>query len=141
MIMRFKLITFLMGGVILSVVFSCAAVPRGPLAPGEVRLLSIDVVGAGVKANSSFPVNVFFEATGQPEFKRACFYESGEELFCFDASDISYTVLGTKQAFQVYLPGLVAGSHRLECYAEYIRDGKIRKTNVVLTEMTAGTNT
>lgn len=138
--MRSMLITFLIGGIVLSVVFSCATA-QGPLASGEVRLLSIDAVGAGVKANSSFAVNVFFEAAGQPKFKRACFYESGGEPFCFDASDMSHTILGAKQAFQVYLPGLIAGSHRMECYAEYIQDGEIRRTNVVFTQIIAGTNT
>jgi len=139
--MRSMLIPFLIGGVVLSVVSSCATVPKGPLASDEVRLLSMDAVGFGVKANSSFAVNVFYEAAGQPKFKRACFFESGEKPFCFDASDISYTILGTKQAFQVYLPGLVAGPHRLECYVEYVRDGETRKTNVVFTQIAAGTNT
>jgi hypothetical protein len=38
----------------------------------------------------------------------------------------------------VYLPGLSAGSHRVECYAEYIRDGETRKTNVVFTQINTG---
>ena len=46
--------------------------------------------------------------------------------------------LGTKRAFQVYLPGISVGSHRVECYAEYIRDGETRKTNVVFTQILAG---
>jgi hypothetical protein len=140
MIMKSPLIIFLIGGAVLSVFFSCATVPKEPLASGEVRLLSIDAVGAGVKASSTFAVNVFYEAAGKPKFQRACFYESGEEPFCFDASDISYAILGAKQAFQVYLPGLRTGSHRVECYVEYIQDGETRKTNVVFTQIIAGTN-
>ena len=81
----------------------------------------------------------FFEAAGKLEIKRACFYESGEEPYCFDVSDISYFTLATKRTFQVYLPGLNVGSHSVECYVEYIRDGEIRKTNVVLTQILAGT--
>ena len=133
--------TVLMAGVVLSVVFSCATVPKEPLVPGEMRLLSINVVGAGVKANSSFAVNVFFDATGSPKIKRACFYEQGEEPSCYDALDISYLTLGTKRAFQVYLSGLRTGSHRVECYVEYIREGETRKTNVVFTQIIAGSNT
>jgi hypothetical protein len=38
----------------------------------------------------------------------------------------------------VYLPGLNIGSHRVECYAEYIRDGETRKTNVIFTQITPG---
>jgi hypothetical protein len=104
-------------------------VPKEPLAPGEVRLLSIDALGGGnIKAYLSFPVNIFFEAASNPEIRRACFYESGQEPSCFD---ISYLTLGAKRAFQVYLPGLKAGSHRMECYAEYLRDGKMQQTNGV----------
>jgi hypothetical protein len=140
MIMRSIIMTVLTGGVVLPVVFSCATVPKEPLASGEVRLLSIDVLGAGVEANSSFPVNVFFEEAGNPQIKRACFYEPGEESSCFDVSNVSYLTLGTKRAFQVHLPGINVGSHRVECYAEYIRDGVTRKTNVVFTQIIAGTH-
>jgi hypothetical protein len=130
-----SLLAVLMGGVITLLVFSCATVPKEPLASGELRLLSMDVVGSGVEANTSFAVNVFFEAAGQPEIKRACFYESGEEPFCFD---VSLATLGTKRAFQVYLPGINVGPHRVECYAEYIRNGEIRKTNVITTQISVG---
>jgi hypothetical protein len=138
--MRSLLMTVLSSGIILSVALSCATVPKEPLASGEVRLLSIDVLGSGVEANASFAVNIFFEAAGKPEIKRACFYESGEGPYCFDVSDVSYVTLGTKRAFQLYLPGVNVGSHRVECYAEYIRDGETRKTNVVFTQILAGTH-
>jgi hypothetical protein len=134
MIMK-SLLAVLMGGVITLLVFSCATVPKEPLASGELRLLSMDVVGSGVEANSSFAVNVFFEAAGHPEIKRACFYESGEEPSCFD---VSLATLGTKRFFQVYLPGISVGLHRVECYAEYIRDEEIRKTNVIATPISIG---
>ncbi len=134
-----SLIAVLMGVVIMLLVFSCATVPTEPLASGEVKLLSIDALGNGIQANASFAVNIFFEAAGKPEIKRACFYESGQEPYCFDVSDYSYLTLGTKRAFQVYLPGVSIGSHRVECYAEYIRNGETRKTNVVFTQIVAGT--
>jgi hypothetical protein len=137
MIMKSMLITVLLGGVVLSVVFSCATVPKEPLVSGEVRLLSMEALGAGVEANSSFAVNVFFEAAGNPEIKRACFYEAGEKPSCFE---VSYMTLQTKRAFQVYLPGLNVGSHRVECYAEYTRDGETRKTNVVFTQIIAASH-
>jgi hypothetical protein len=136
--MRSILLTVLLGGVVLLIASSCATVPKEPLASGEVRLLSIDVLGSGIEANASFAVNIFFEAAGNPEIKRTCFYESGEEPSCFD---VSYLTLGTKRAFQVYLPGVSVGSHRVECYAEYIRDGETRKTNVVFIQILAGVHT
>jgi hypothetical protein len=134
-----SLIAVLMGVVIMLLVFSCATVPTEPLASGEVRLSSIDALGTSVQGNSSFRVNIFFEAAGKPGIKRACFYESGEEPSCFDVSDYSYLTLGKKRAFQVFLPGVSVGSHTVECYAEYIRDGETRKTNVVFTQIVAGT--
>jgi len=134
--MRSILLTVLLGGVVLLIASSCATVPKEPLASGEVRLVSIDVLGSGIEANASFAVNIFFEAGGSPEIKRACFYEPGEEPSCFD---VAYLTLATKRAFQVYLPGVSVGSHRVECYAEYIRDGETRKTNVVFTQILAGT--
>jgi hypothetical protein len=139
-VMMKSLIGFLMGVAILLLVFSCATVPKEPLASGEVRLLSIDVLGAGLEANISFAINIFFEAAGNPKIKRACFYESRQEPYCSDVSDVSYVTLGTKRAFQVYLPGISVGSHRVECYAEYIRDGETRKTNVVFTQIIATTS-
>lgn len=132
-----SLIRALMGVVIMLFAFSCATVPKQSVAPGDVKLLSIDALGAGVEANISFAVNIFFEAAGKPEIRRACFYDSGEGPYCFDVSDGSYVTLGMKRAFQVYLPGLSVGSHRVECYAEYIRDGETRKTNVVFTQIIA----
>jgi hypothetical protein len=43
MIMKSNLIAILITGVVLSVVSSCATVPKKPLASGDVRLLSIGV--------------------------------------------------------------------------------------------------
>ena len=136
-----SLIGILTGVVIMVLVFPCATVPKEPLASGEVRLLSMDIVGTSIEAYISFPLHIFFEAAGNPEIKRACFYELGEEPHCINASDISYMTQGKKRAFQVYLPGLNVGSHRVECYAEYIRDGETRKTNVIFTTIIAGAGT
>jgi hypothetical protein len=138
--MRSILITILLSGIVLLGASSCATLSKEPLVSGQVRLLSIDVVGAGVEANSSFAVYVFFEAAGNPQIKRACFYEQGEKPSCFDVSVASYTTLGRKKAFQVYLPAISVGSHRMECYVEYIRDGETQKTNVVFTQIIAGTD-
>lgn len=125
----------LMVGIVGSFVFSCATVPKEPLASGELRLLSMDVEGSGIEANSAFAVNVFFEAAGQPEIKRACFYEAGEEPSCFD---VSLATFGPKRYFQVYLPGFNVGPHRVACYAEYVRNGETRKTNVITAQITLG---
>ena len=133
--MRSILITVLLSGMVLSIASSCATVPTEPLGPGELRLSSMDVVGSGPEVDTPFAVNVFFEAAGHPEIKRACFfYESGMGR-CFDESDVSYVILGTKRALQVHLPGISVGSHWVQCYAEYIRNGETQKTNVIATEI------
>ena len=130
--------TILLSGIVLLGASSCATVPKEPLAPGEVRLLSMDVVGAGLEAYSSFAVNIFFEAAGNPEITKACFYEAWQWWrYCSDVSDISYFTLGTKRAFQVRLPGIDPGSYRVECFAEYVRNGETLRTNVVFTQITA----
>ena len=129
------LISILSGGVFLLGIFSCATLQKGPLVPGEVRLLGIDVPGAGIKANLSFTVNVFFDSVGEPEITKVCLYEPGKAQNCFDAS---YFILGTKRALRVHMPGLDTGSHRVECYAQYIRDGQTRKTNVIATQILVG---
>jgi len=133
--MRSVLIGMLLSGIVLSIASSCVTVPKKPLAAGEIRLLSMEALGAGVKEGAAFPVNVFFEGEGRAEIKRACFYESEERQYC---SDVSYVTLGTKRAFQVYLPSTKAGSYRVECYAEYVRNGEIRRTNVIATQISIG---
>jgi hypothetical protein len=133
--MGFVLIDMLLSGIVLSIVSSCATVPKEPLAPGEIRLLSMEPLGSGIKEGATFPVNVFFEAAGRVEIRKACFYESKERQFC---SEVSYLSLGAKRAFQVYLPGTKAGSYRVECYAEYVRNGETRRTNVIATQISIG---
>ncbi len=78
--------TILLTGLLLSGAFSCATAAKGPVAASLVRLLSIDVLGSGIKGNSSFVVNIFFEAGDKTEIKKACFYGLGEGLSCFDVA-------------------------------------------------------
>ena len=131
-------LTILLSGIVLLGASSCATIPKTPLVSGEVRLLSMNIVGAGLEAHSSFAINIFYEAAGNPEIKRVCFYETRRWWqYCSDVSDISYFTFGTKRAFQVWLPGIDPGSHRVECYAEYVRDGEIRRTNVIFTQIVA----
>ncbi len=133
--MRSILTLMLVGGIVLSIGSSCATVQREPLAPGEVRLLSMEVVGSGIKGGSAFSVDVFFEGGGRVEIRKACFYESKERQFC---SDVALATLGTKRTFHVFLPGMPTGSYRVECYAEYIQNGQTRRTNVVATQISIG---
>jgi hypothetical protein len=70
-------IYFLTCAVFLILISSCATVPTEPLAPGELRLLSLEVEGAGsVRGDTLIQVKVTFEAEGRPELRKACFYWS-----------------------------------------------------------------
>ncbi len=96
------------------------------------------MVGGALEEYTSFAVNIFYEADSNPEIIRVCFYEPTRWWqYCSDASDIFYFTFGTKKAFQAWLPGIRPGSHRVECYAEYVRDGEIRRTNVIFTQIVA----
>lgn len=63
-------------------------------------------------------------------------YGSWNGLHCFN---ITYAAYGAKKAFQVHLPGVNTGLHRVECYIEYIQGEEIRRTNVIATQVLVGT--
>jgi len=122
-------IGFLKGVIVLLLVSSCATVPREPLASGELRLLSMQVPLKGdIKINFPFVVNINFEADGKPEIRTACFSFSGDGPYCYKVSDISYGSPGT---IKVQVRAKNSGSHSLESFVYYIKDGKSQPTNVV----------
>jgi hypothetical protein len=121
----------LIGVVVLLVNSSCATAPKGPLGEGELRLLSMEVPDNGnLKVGIQYWVTINFEADGNPEIKRACFYWSGDGPYCVNVNvkEVKYTL--PHGYFQVPLLAL-PNSNRLECYAEYIREGKRQRTNMV----------
>jgi hypothetical protein len=115
----------------LSGISSCATVPNKPLAPGELRLLSVFVPEKeNIKINLPFAVNISFEADGKPEVRAVCFTLSADGPHCSKVTDVDYGLPGTIQA-QIRTKN--PGSRLLEAYALYLRDGKIQPTNVVST--------
>ena len=122
-------IGFLKGVIVLLLVSSCATLPTEPLASGELRLLSMHVPQReDIRVNFPFVVNINFEADGKPEIRTACFSFSGDGPYCFKVTDINYGSPGT---IKVQVRAKNSGSHALESYAYYIRDGKVQPTNVV----------
>jgi hypothetical protein len=129
-IMKFISIAVLMMGAVLLGNSSCATVPK-PLAPGELRLLSLLVPEKeNIRVHLPFVVNISFEADGKPEIRTACFYFSGDGPHYFKVVDVNYGSPGT---IKVQIHTKNAGSRLLECYVLYIRDGKIQPTNVIST--------
>jgi len=115
--------------IVLLLVSSCATVPTGPLASGELRLLSMHVPQReDIRLNFPFVVNINFEAEGKPEIRTACFYFSGNGPYCLKVTDVNYGSPGT---IKVQVRAKNSGSHSLESYVYYLRDGKVQPTNVV----------
>ncbi len=126
--MKKVLISILASFAILLVISSCATVPQGPLGPGEVRLLSLDVPENGnLQTTVPYMVGIKFKADGHPDIRKVCYSWSGENLRCVPVKNVKY---GSDAGvdISVYAP---AGQTELRCYIEYIRDGKVVRTNTV----------
>ena len=121
------ILTFILAGVaILLVISSCSTVPKGPLGPGELRLLRLEVPENGnLQTTVPYMVGIKFEADGHPEIRRVCFSWSGDNLRCVRVKNVRY---GSDAGLEisVYAP---EGQNELECYIEYVRDGKVIRTN------------
>ena len=103
---------------------------KGPSSRGELRLLSMDVPQTwDLSANVEYWTTINFEADSKPEIRRACFSFSGGGQSCVDvqAKDVTY---GSHPYFRVPIH-VPVDSKRIDCYAEYIRDGETHRTNTV----------
>jgi hypothetical protein len=101
-----------------------------PSSTYTLKLLSVDVPQSGnLSPNIAYWTTIHFEADLKPEIRRACFSFSGGGQTCVDvqAKDVIY---GSHPYFRVSIH-VPAGSKRIDCYAEYIRDGKTHRTNTV----------
>jgi len=128
MIMKFISLPGLLVGVLLLGISSCATAPK-PLAPGELRLLSILVPGKeNVKLYLPFTVDMSFEADGEPEIRAACFYFADDGPHCFKVTDVNYGSPGTVRS-QIHTSN--PGAQLLKGYILYIRNGKIQSTNML----------
>ena len=117
-------------GAVLLGISSCATAPR-PLAPGELRLLSMLVPEKeNIRLHLPFIVNMSFEAEGEPEIKAACFYIADDGPHCFKVTDVSYGLGGT---IKLQIRTSNPGARLLKGYVLYIRNGKIEATNMVST--------
>ena len=115
---------------------SCATAPNQPVAAGEMRLLSIEAPSE-VMGNIMHTFDVLFEADGDPRVTRVCLYWTSDGPYCLKPKEIHYGSPGTI-SFEVRpKPAGVYGytNFNLECYVEYIRDGKPTRTNSVSTTL------
>ena len=118
----------LMSVAILLAISSCTMVGKG-----ELRLIDVEVPESQrLRANVQFWVRINFEADGNPEIRRACFFWSGDGPYCVNVKDVEY---GSIAYFQVPLYARL-GSDSLQCYVQYVRDGKIQRSNAVASFVT-----
>jgi hypothetical protein len=112
---------------------SCATVPTEPLGEGELRLLKISVPETGnLRLALTYSVEISFEANGKPEINRVVCYCAGEGPYYYKIRDVTY---GSPGSFTVDFSVHEGGAQRLECYADYIRDGKKQRTNPVFSRI------
>jgi hypothetical protein len=127
---------------ILLVISSCAPIIEVPEGPSfslgrkepsgrdELRLLSMDVsLSENLSAKVEYWATINSEANHQPDIHKTCFNFSGDGQSCVDVQvkDVTY---GSHSHFRVPIH-VPVGTKRIDCYAEYIRDEKIHRTNTV----------
>ena len=101
-----------------------------PYNKGRLRLLSMDVPQSwDLSTNMEYWATIKFEADSKPKIQRACFNFSGGSQSCVDvqAKDLTYP---SHPHFRVPIH-IPVGTKRIECYAEYIQDGKRERTNTI----------
>jgi len=126
--MKRVLTSILTSAAVLLAISSCATVPQGPLEPGEMRLLSLDVPDKGnLKMSIQYLLTIKFKADGHPEVRRVCFTWSGDGPHCTRPKSVQFG----SDAYLEVLFSPPEDRHLLECYVEYVRDGKVRRTNTV----------
>jgi len=130
-------IMMLAGGMLLLLVISCAtAPPKTPLGEGELRLLKVAPAESGtLLVTVNHPIIINFEADGDPQVTRVCFFWSGEGPYCYPVKDVNY---GGHASIEVSLK-IRDGSNWLEVYVEYMRNGKKDRSNRISTSITGYT--
>ena len=131
---RFVMMKPIIIAVFMSVAFllgfsSCATAPKGPLGEGELRLLKMNIPENGnLRPGLAYTVDIIFEADDQPEITKVVCYCSDEGPFYYRIRDVRY---GSPGSFSIDFSAPGSGSQRVECYANYVRDGQRRRTNSV----------
>jgi len=126
--MRSILIRVLMGAAVLLVISSCATTE--PLREGELRLLKMQVPENGnLRLGSSYRFNISFESDGSAEITRAVCLCADTGPRSYKPEDLRYG--SQRGSFSLYLGACTNDSQRLECYVDYVSDGKRRRSNSV----------
>ena len=135
-VMKLLLEAVLMNIAVFLVISSWATVSSGwelPIGGGtrpigdQLRLVSMDIPQTWTPSSDvKYWATVKFDTGFKPEIRRACFNFSGGETSCVDveAKDVSSGYFRVP----IHIP---VGTKRIDCYAEYIREGKTERTNTI----------
>ncbi|HUL20065.1 MAG TPA: hypothetical protein VLZ10_01330 [Thermodesulfobacteriota bacterium] len=96
----------------------------------ELKLLSMDIPQSWtLSTNIEYWATIKFETDRNPKIQRACFNFSDRSESCVDvqAKDVTYS---SHPYFRVAIH-IPVGTKKVDCYAEYIQEGKTRRTNTV----------
>ena len=123
------------GLILMSIVLPLAISSCTMVKKGELRLLNnMEILDPErLRTNVQFWIRVYFEADGQPEIRRACFYWTGDGPHCVPVP-VKDIVYGSVAYFEVPLIARF-GTSDLQCYVEYLRDEKIERSNTVATSI------
>jgi len=121
-----SMFSVLMGVAVLLVISSCSTTE--PLGEGELRLLKMQIPENGnLKLSHAYKFRFKFESNGRPEIIRAVCTCAGH-LQIYKPDDVTY---GSQGDFALWLYAYEYDSQRLECYVDYVSEGKRRRSNSV----------
>ena len=121
------ILSVLMGVAVLLVISSCATTE--PLGEGELRLLKMQVPENGnLIVGHDYKFNFTFESDGSAEIIRAVCTCAGAGLQAYKPEDVSY---GSRGNFSMWLYACDYNAQRLECYVDYVSEGKRHRSNSV----------
>ena len=114
--------------VVLFVISSCATTQ--PLGEGELRLLKMQAPeNSNLRLGGAYKFIINFESDGSAEIIRAVCTCTDSGPRAYKAEDVRYGSKG--ENFSVWLSACTSGSQRMECYVDYVSEGKRRRSNSV----------
>ncbi len=133
--MKLLLRVVLMNIAVLLVISSWAIVSFSQISLGgktqpigdQLKLISMDIPETWTSsADVKYWATIKFDAGFKPEIRRACFNFSGGRQSCVDVDPKDVT--SGYFRVPIHVP---VGSKKTDCYAEYVQDGKISRTNTI----------
>ena len=93
----------------------------------HLKLISMDIPQILTPTEDvMYWATIKYDSGMKPEIRRACFNFSGIGESCVDVEDKDVTTRNFRVS--IHVP---AGTKKIDCYAEYTRDGKISRTNTI----------